>query len=147
MNQEYTEKQWEEEMRVGLFCGQHSPFGSCNLECPSCSEVGFYGPRKTENDKGEITRKYRACKWCGFWQDAWGDVFNERGGNTYLGSIMRHKNCGEGKTWGTAGKNTWCEKCGDYVIEEGAHKDDPNFQKIKEKMDRIHQNIPRISTH
>jgi len=92
MNGAYTEKQWGKEMQLAEFCGRHSPLGSCNLECPSCHEAGFYGPRKIENDKGEIARKYRACKWCGFWQEAWGDVFDTKGGDAYRGAIRSHKN-------------------------------------------------------
>ena len=144
MAEKYTEKQWEEEMRLGQFCGRHAAFGSCNLECHSCHEVGFYGPREIRSEG----RKYRACKWCGFWQEAVGPVFDYRGGASYPCSIRVHKSCGEEGSWGTAGEGLWCEKCKDNVIELGAHKDDPNFQKIKEDMDKIHQsiNFPRVPT-
>src|SRR3989344_8367124 len=115
MNANHTEKQWEEEMHAMQFCGGHSAFGSCNLECSSCHEIGFYGPREIPNEG----RKYRACKWCGFWQEAAGSVFNSRGGDPYRGTIISHKNCGAENTWGTSGGDKWCEKCNDDVVEEG----------------------------
>ncbi|MDP3763386.1 MAG: hypothetical protein Q8Q92_01880 [bacterium] len=55
-------KEWEEEMKVTLSCS-HSQFGSCLISCPWCKIIGFYGPRVA----GE--RKYRACKFCGWWQE------------------------------------------------------------------------------
>lgn len=142
MNGIYTPDEWNKEMHLGIFCNRHAPFGSCNLECPTCHEVGFYGPREIKNED----RKYRACKWCGFWQEAAGKVFDHRGGEPYRGIIISHKNCGAGKSWYTADANQWCEKCKDFMVNEGTHKDDPLFQQIKIDMDRIHQDIPRIST-
>ena len=142
MSSKYTEEQWEEEMRKMRFCGGHQAFGSCNLECPSCHEIGFYSPREIKSE----SRKYRACKWCGFWQEAVGPVFDHRGGDPYLGSIRIHKSCGEEGSWGTAGEGLWCEKCMDNVVEKGAHREDLAFRQIKEIMDKIHQNIPRVST-
>lgn len=143
MNREYIKEQWEEEMRLDKFCGQHNNlfYNGCNLECPSCHEIGFYGPREIKSEG----RKYRACKWCGFWQEAAGPVFNDRGGNPYRGTIRSHSNCGKEKTWGTAGADKWCSDCGCDVIEEGVHKDDPTFKSIKEEMDGFHQNIQRIT--
>ena len=33
-------------------------------QCPKCGRTGFYGPRWDAR-----TRRYRACKFCGLWQD------------------------------------------------------------------------------
>lgn len=54
----YTEDDWDSEM-AALFSEGGGP-GSC----PSCTRSGFYGPREAEGP-----RRYRACKFCGFWQD------------------------------------------------------------------------------
>ena len=37
--------------------------------CPRCGRTGFYGPRHDG-----AARMYRACKFCGFWQDVGGQV-------------------------------------------------------------------------
>lgn len=82
MNARYTEKQWEEEMNVlPAEIQPGSAFGRI-LPCPWCKTVGFYGPRKSVEQE-KITRKYRACKFCGFWQEVWGEVYNEIGGKPY----------------------------------------------------------------
>lgn len=140
MSSTYTEKQWEEEMREMQFCGKHPAFGSCNLECPSCHEIGFYGPREIKSED----RKYRACKWCGFWQEAAGKVFDDRGGDSYPGAIFSHPKCGAEKFWGTADRPSYCEECRSDLTNEGAHRDDLTFKPTIGKMDQIHQNIQRI---
>lgn len=58
----YTLGQWGEEMKIALL-SYHQPYGSCRLPCPGCGVIGFYSPREVGN------RKYRACKFCGFWQE------------------------------------------------------------------------------
>lgn len=150
MNEEYTPEQWEEEMKIGKYCGLHfPPLGVCNLLCPSCKEVGFYGPREQRGSTGEITRKYRACKWCGFWQEAWGFVKNASdgvGGEQYRCVMVRHK-CGVGEIWIVPWNNRQCDKCGQNVEEIARPIDDPRFKEAKEKIDKMHQdlNLPRIS--
>jgi hypothetical protein len=53
----YTEADWQADFeRVD----QGEP-----LTCPDCGALGDYGPR----DDGQ-GRHYRACKMCGFWQEA-----------------------------------------------------------------------------
>ena len=75
----YTEKQWHDELRA-----QDAPFGIGKaLPCPKCGVVGFYAPKITLDESRNVTRKYRACKYCGIWQEAWGEVFDERGGGAY----------------------------------------------------------------
>ena len=64
----YTEKQWNDEMKAPGIVIQFSsgPFSfGTTLPCPHCKTIGFYGPRKSPVE-GETTRKYRACKFCGF---------------------------------------------------------------------------------
>jgi hypothetical protein len=96
----YTESLWEQEMKSGqgieiLFSdGRRISFGT-NLPCPDCKTVGFYGPRLIK--EGEtITRKYRACKFCGFWQEAAGAVLIDHGSKPYR--------C----------NHFYCDKCGNY---------------------------------
>lgn len=53
----YTENDWDEES-YQLFVERGDP-----RPCPECGRTGFYGPRAA--DPG---LKYRACRFCGFWQ-------------------------------------------------------------------------------
>ena len=53
----YTEDDWDSEM-AALYSERGCPPG-----CPQCGRSGFYGPREAEG-----SRRYRACKFCGFWQ-------------------------------------------------------------------------------
>ncbi len=140
---EYTEKQWEEEMRLDKFCGQHPNWfhSGCSLQCPKCRSVGFYGPKVTVNNAGEITRKYRACKFCGFWQEAWGSVWNERGGEPYRCIAFYCDKC-KSFDW----RFPWtdrlerCTNCHTEIKKIKWASDDPNhyFHKLKELMLRIH---------
>ena len=63
----YTQEQWKEEMEKTATCS-HSNYGSCSIACPWCEITGFYGPRDDFNG-----RHYRACKFCGWWQEVDGD--------------------------------------------------------------------------
>src|SRR2546428_6900343 len=49
---------WDQDS-LGI-CGSRSP----PPHCPGCGRMGFYGPRKTDDD-----RRYRLCKFCGFYQE------------------------------------------------------------------------------
>src|SRR5262245_28286299 len=80
---EYSENQWTKETRL-------VSLGRC-LRCPDCKTLGFYGPR-TNGQR----RRYRALKFCGFWQEAGGCVSLERGGEAYR--------C----------VHVYCDKCGTY---------------------------------
>ena len=53
----YTIEQWTEE-------DAHLKSGGDPQPCPRCARRGFYAPRWAEGD-----RHYRACKFCGLWQD------------------------------------------------------------------------------
>jgi len=149
----YTEKQWIEEMLWQRHCGQsHEIYGSCNLECPSCHEIGFYGPRMLPhplNPGDKITRMYRACKWCGLLQEAWGSVLDDdpRKGNPYKSCFRRHKKCRRGVELNLATfypEGVPCDDCGENV-EQFVRKDDPSFLSEKTAMDNMHRNIPRIT--
>jgi len=56
---EYTEADWLAE-DAALKKGSAPP------PCPSCGRTGFYAPRADDNIP---PRHYRACKFCGLWQD------------------------------------------------------------------------------
>jgi hypothetical protein len=83
----YTEQHWDADMRApacSLEIPGTPPVEFCALACPVCATIGFYGPRQAPGPgQGPVTRKYRACKFCGLWQEAWGDVYDERGGTPY----------------------------------------------------------------
>ena len=77
-------------------------------KCPKCKLRGFYGPRFAEPDL-----KYRACKFCGFWQHV------DRALAMYLPSVHGCKSwpavAGAPYIWWvTPGQKTyqcpWCEK-------------------------------------
>ena len=57
----YTETEWEQDERQ-----RTSGFP---LTCPDCRKDADYGPRRAAKADGSL-RKYRACKMCGFWQEA-----------------------------------------------------------------------------
>ncbi len=142
MQQEYSENQWQNEGATAFRC-EHSQLGSCSLPCPQCKEVGFYSPRQAFADDKKV-RKYRACKFCGFWQEAWGDVYNERGGAPYRCKMMHCSDC-KRYDW----KVPWakelgpCGKCRSENTEEVAWpSDDPNhpFHTLKEQIRQAHEN-------
>lgn len=82
---EYTEQQWKEEIKApGItinFSEGPFAFGTI-LPCPLCKTVGFYGPR-ISGKEGENPRKYRACKFCGLWQEASGNAREKLGPKAY----------------------------------------------------------------
>lgn len=143
MNEEYSIDQWEKDIENNRFCGKHPNWfhSGCNLECPRCHSFGFYGPKESFDSKGKRDRKYRACKFCGFWQDIWGNVFNERGSEPYR---CIHVCCGKCGIYDW--KVPWaeelgkCEKCGDPFQKIKWAVDDPKhtFLKNKEIMDQLH---------
>src|SRR6266487_4271550 len=57
----YTEAEWQldERQRASGF----------PLTCPDCRKDADYGPRQATKADGSL-RRYRACKMCGFWQEA-----------------------------------------------------------------------------
>lgn len=141
--EKYTEKRWEEELikTAKTQCGgSHWGAGSCVIPCPECGTVGFYAPRGSVSSE----RKYRACKFCGFWQEAWGSVYNERGGDPYRCTTVYCDKCRTPDTYNwhlpwTQGFGN-CSKCQSPLKETKWASDDLNhpFHKIKEEMDRIH---------
>lgn len=153
IKKECTEKQWEEEMRLNKFCGRHPNWfhSGCSLRCPHCQSVGFYGPKLSKNNAGEITRKYRACKFCGFWQEVWGSVRNERGGKPYRCIAIYCDKC-QAYDWQVPWSQGLkrCPNCHTEMRRIKWAIDDPNhhFHKLKEQMDKIHQdlNFPYFDT-
>ena len=138
MDKEYTEKQWGEEMKISSssFCGgNHWPAGSCTIPCPQCGVAGFYGPRIDSDSK-----KYRACKFCGWWQEG-------RGAGR-KGSVQpyrcTHFYCDQCKEygWTMTDNPVYCSKHHEMRKIDWA-SDDPKhpFHKIKEQMDKIHQGL------
>lgn len=53
----YTASDWKRDMAL-----------SRPLPCPDCGSDQLYRPRRAPKDRAE--RRYRACKMCGFWQEA-----------------------------------------------------------------------------
>lgn len=128
----YSKEQWWDEMqynfRPDAFCKKHEqiPGALCNLPCPDCGALGYYGPKLQDANnltsysfqpdepdfvftnfildgekhtlKHRIVRKYRCCKWCGLLQEAWGKVLDDdpRKADKYKGCLRRHKKCGKG---------------------------------------------------
>ena len=82
----YTLKQWEKEEKIRRL-SYHPHYGSCRLPCPNCKVIGFYAPR--EDDGG---RKYRGCKFCGFWQEV--DGGEPYGGEPYRCIALHCESCG-----------------------------------------------------
>lgn len=133
---QYAENHWEEEMRLNKFCGKHPNwfYSGCTIPCPNCKSVGFYGPKVTENDAGEVIRRYRACKFCGFWQEA-------DGSDPYRCIALYCRAC-DSYDW-TAPKDEKdyksC-KCGsrykriEWALDDQNHK----FHICKKRMDNLH---------
>jgi predicted RNA-binding Zn-ribbon protein involved in translation (DUF1610 family) len=63
----YTEADWQHEMA--------GKGGAATLACPDCGSAADYGPRWHTRPDG-TERRYRACKNCGFWQEAESDEEN-----------------------------------------------------------------------
>jgi len=133
----YTESQWEEDMRLNKFCSKHPNwfYSGCTIPCPNCQSLGFYGPKVTVNETtGEIIRRYRGCKFCGFWQDV-------GKGKSYWCIALYCSSC-DSYDW-TAPKEEQdyksC-KCRAQYKKINWASDDPNhvFHKLKEMMDKIH---------
>ena len=70
--QPYTTADWQAE-NTAL---QH---GVDPQPCPSCGRTGFYSTRRADPPSGRTMRRlYRACKFCGFWQDVDADPVRHR---------------------------------------------------------------------
>jgi len=123
----YPEEKWAEEMDakgiIFTFNNGYS-FGG-PLSCPSCKTIGFYGPRANTSPDGNIIRKYRACKFCGLWQESWGHIFDERGGNAYRCIHLLCVKCGT-YNWTIANPNKKCENCGGDSRVVDWPSDDPS---------------------
>lgn len=135
---ECTEDQWAEEMKADAIIikkpdGSSFPFGR-KLPCPCCQTVGFYGPRVSPSLEAP-TRKYRACKFCGFWQEVWGDGYNSRGGAAYR---CIHLTCTNEKcktpNWTAANEGKSCDVCKNPTVVSKWASDDTEhpFHQIKE---------------
>lgn len=95
---------------------------SSALPCPVCQTIGFYGPKIA----GE--RKYRACKFCGFWQEAPGESQKVLGTIAYR---CTHISCPAGHEydWVHPGIEKFknCSTCGtnlqktDWAIDNSQH--------------------------
>ncbi len=130
-NPEFTEEQWESEMQspgiqVELTSGPFS-FGK-SLPCPVCEVVGFYGPRVAGQ------RKYRACKFCGFWQEVPKEPLTIWGNKGYR---CTHIYCPNGHEydWVHPNINEFrnCKTCNAKLEKTDWASDNPNhpFQNIK----------------
>lgn len=133
----YTESDWEKEMSLNKFCGRHPNwfYSGCTIPCPSCKSVGLYGPKlSVDETTKEINRIYRACKFCGWWQDV--------GGEPYFCIPIHCKSCNiydwtqpkEEKDFKS------CPKCGVKYVKTKPPSDDQNHPARirKGQMDSIH---------
>ncbi len=107
-------EQWDEELKaepVGFqntATGKFFALGSV-LPCPVCETVGFYAARRYPREGAPI-RKYRACKYCGFWQEVWGNGYNDRGSiaEFYLHLRCTNEQCME-YGWTRDNRNKSCD--------------------------------------
>jgi hypothetical protein len=58
----YTVADWDQAY-LAVFGSREPP-----PHCPGCGRIGFYGPRKADDD-----RRYTLCKFCGFYQEPGAD--------------------------------------------------------------------------
>lgn len=144
MNEKYTEEQWAEDVNLNEFCGLHKNWFSsgCTIPCPNCKTVGFYGPKQDPEENP--TRKYRACKFCGFWQEAWGNYIDKIGEAPYRCIAVRCEKC-QVYDW-RAPLDFYlgsCPNCKEQMTKIEWASDDPNhaFHKKKEEMDAIHATL------
>lgn len=139
---ECSKAQWAEEMKTqGLIFSLPSGYSFGGpLPCPCCKTIGFYGPRRNPPE-GEITRKYRACKFCGLWQEVWGTGFNDRGGKAFRCVALYCNTCGS-YDW-TLPKDLddykLCSNCNDSNKKVDWASDDPShpFNDLKRKFEII----------
>jgi hypothetical protein len=150
-NIEFTEEDWAAEMNKRINCGRHKEIyaGCCNIPCPYCRVIGFYEPRGRKEEG--FPRKYRACKFCGFWQEAAGKTYDEHGGDWYRCKMYKCEKCDTGSekyncyNW----REPWeegsfhCPKCGNTMNECSWPIDDLNhiFYELKNKLDNYHQQV------
>lgn len=124
----YEEQDWLEEWskatyRIQMPNGQMAELGlgTSNLTCPRCKTIGFYGPRIDPPiwpASMPINRKYRACKFCGLWQDVPGYPGTRKEGKIFDCLPIRCSGC---KTfqWTEYNSNKPCEKkCGGVCKED-----------------------------
>lgn len=134
--QECPESQWAQEMKAEpiVFQNQNGQFGlGKSIPCPNCKTVGFYGPRVSPALEAP-TRKYRACKFCGFWQEVWGDGYDKRGGKPYrcIHLTCKNENC-RTPNWTAANEGKSCDMCHSSTIVSKWATDDSShpFHKLK----------------
>lgn len=139
---EYTETNWQEDLdnaidTIKLPDGRVAQLGlgTANLPCPNCNTLGFYGPRIYPKPPAEPNRKYRACKFCGLWQDVSGYPGTKKEGKLFYCIPIRCSNpaC---KTFQYTESNLSkpCEKeCGGICKEDKWPVDDPDHEWHKDK--------------
>jgi predicted RNA-binding Zn-ribbon protein involved in translation (DUF1610 family) len=95
----YSEAAWEAESKL-------TAEGGPPLPCPDCGSYSNYGPKKARREDGS-TRYYRACKMCGFWQEADGSPAYRCWASQHL--CVRH-----------VGENFTCDFCGSVLVPQEA---------------------------
>jgi len=128
----FTKQDWIDEVRASIGECHHSQTGSCTTPCPNCKNVGFYSWRDCGERLGN--RMYRACKFCGFWQEADGEPYFCK--MMYCFSCETHDwlkpdeeirdsaNCGKGTTYFV-----------DWPVKDNTHE----FWKYKKLVEKRHQ--------
>lgn len=137
---EYTEAHWQEDWNNAV-CVIKLPggrvaqlgLGTANLPCPSCKTIGFYGPRIYPLPPAEPNRKYRACKFCGLWQDVPGYPGTRQAGKLFYCIPLRCTKCRTFQ-YTEYNLNKPCEKnCGGICQKDNWPVDDQNHELHKDK--------------
>ena len=151
VSQEYDNEQWKTEMKITMDrgCEEHSlgnysltfMFGGCCLPCPNCGVIGFYSPRQV-GEGDNITRKYRACKFCGLWQETEGALYNSIGGKPWRCKMVLCDKCPL-YDWRYPLLTDFgvCAKCGSTDLKEAKWpSDDPGhiFHRVRRLISRTH---------
>lgn len=133
----FSEAEWKKEMDQVSFCGKHPNwfYSTCTISCPNCHSLGFYGPKMTVNEAKEIIRKYRACKFCGFWQEV-------DDGEPYRCIALYCGSCGAYDWTTPKGEEDYksCGQCSSKNVKIDWASDNPEhaFWKLKKQMDDLH---------
>lgn len=140
----YTVDAWQDEMRRLTWCGKHKdPLGDCRMPCPRCGTVGFYAPRGVWSDDPDAGRKYRACKFCGLWQEAAGEVFDgPQGGGAYRCVMVLCPTCcafGWRSPWKDFGTCEVCDQFEPILVEWPTDNRRHPFHFLRDHLAQLHR--------
>lgn len=109
----YTEPEWERDEAARLNVAWPS--------CPDCGSAEDFGPRHHDRTDGS-QRHYRACKFCGFWQEADGSpayriwlCIHECQVRLRQGQIIAHCTVCDADGIAPIGSVEWPHRCGRFL--------------------------------